>query len=131
MEAPPEAYADFVDLLTNLWLLDAELCSAIVKKPWLLGQSQAGYVSVTVDGKRLVLESLYGLALADRGLAQDVVSVSWLADELTYWEAKVLIEVDNLATKDAGLARMIAGFPWFIDGSFHLSKGLNRYLRFA
>ena len=122
MVAPPEAYADFTDLLTKLWLFDAELCTAIVKQPWLLGQSQPFSINVTVDDKRLVIESLHGLALADRGLAQDVADVSWLTDEMTYWEAKVLIEVGNLATKDADLARMIAGFRWFIDGSFQLSK---------
>ena len=111
LEAPPEAYADFVDLLTKLWLLDAELCSAIVKQPWILGQSGADGGGAALKDKLILLESLYNLASTDLELADLVVSVPWFADELTYWKRRVVLELSNLAAKNADLARIIAGFP--------------------
>ena len=122
LEAPPEAYADFVDLLTKLWLLDAELCSAIVKQPWILGQSGADGGGAALKDKLILLESLYNLASTDLELADLVVSVPWFADELTYWKRRVVLELSNLAAKNADLARIIAGFPWFTEGLFDEPK---------
>ena len=122
MEAPPEAYADFVDLLIELWLLDAELCSTVVTQPWIIGHMEADGGDAALNDKLILLESLYNLALTDLELANLVVSVPWFSDQLTYWEPRVVLELSSLAAKDPGLARMIAGFPWFTEGLFDEPK---------
>ena len=114
-----EAYAGIADLLVEIWLVDAQLCTVVAKQPWILGQEQGDGSNGTLEERRLVLESLHRLASADIELANLAVNVPWLVDGLSHVEARILEELSNLAIRDANLGRTIAEYPWFNDGSFH------------
>ena len=117
-EGPPESYADIVDLLVDLWLLDAELGTAAAKRPWIVGQKQADDGDRTPISDLRILVVLNRIALADVGLARVSMSVPWFADGLTNDEYYVVHRLSEIATKDIELARLIGSFSWFTDGSF-------------
>ena len=117
IEGPPEAYAGIVDVLVDLWLLDAELGAAAAKQPCITHASEA-----CRRVRRSLEEDVTRIASANVALARLVVSAPWLSDGLTYVELILLRFLGDVTTKDAELAAQFAGFPWFSDGSFRAAE---------
>ncbi len=118
LQDPPVAYAEIIDSLTELWVLDPELCSAIAGQAWIIGQEQQGRGGGTIDEKRSVLESIRELASVDLVVANLTANAIWFSDGLTFMEALVIHEFSDISIEDAELARIIAGSDWFIHGDF-------------
>ena len=99
-----------IDLLVDLWLLDAELGAAAARQHRVMGQKD--------PSDREVFRTLLGVASADVEMAKLVAQVSWFVDGLTHGELRILRRLGQIATESTELARLIASFPWFTDGSF-------------
>ena len=124
IDAPAEAYAHLLEPLIDLWLLDAELGSAIARKSWVTDDEQAGDAERPRLDDRRILEELNVIAAKDIELARLAVRLPWFSDSLTYDELGFLGYLAELATKDQESARLITSFPWFADGSFHRTDAL-------
>ena len=118
IDAPAEAYAHLLDPLIDLWLLDAELGSAIARQSWVTDDEQAGDAERSRFDNRRILEELNVIAAKDIELARLAVRLPWFSDSLTYDELAFLGHLAELATRDQESARLITSFPWFTDGSF-------------
>ena len=49
-------------------------------------------------------------------LADRIMGLEWIADDITLYEAGALRGLAELADEDAALALLVAGSPWFADG---------------
>ena len=118
VEGPSQAYADILDLLVDLWIVDPLLGAEVASQPWVVGQRQTDDGDRTRSGDRQLLIQILRIASEDVGLATLLVRVPWFLDGVTYSELTVLRLLGDVLVEDAELARLIASFPWFIDESF-------------
>ena len=121
LQDPPAAYAEIIDLLTELWIVDAELCTAVAQQPWAIGQGHQ-FGGGTIEQRRLVLESLRRLGSADPETAKSVTNIFWFAAGLTYMHARAFHELSHISTEDSELVRMVASSGWFTIGNFDATK---------
>ena len=68
------------------------------------------------DTHSAAAEEIVSIWLVDVDLANEVVGLGWLADDVTIQELRALEALEEVASDDLELARNMASLTWFADG---------------
>ena len=117
-DPPDDDHSKAAEVLTAIWIRDAELGTTVAKLPWFVNG---------VDSTDLqISRSLLRLTLHDVDVARMASSLAWLADEVTQDEHIALQSLANLMVIDFQLAEAIASLAWFRDDiTIYESQALN------
>ena len=66
--------------------------------------------------ERYALEGLQHIAREHPAIAKEVLSLPWVADDITELEWRPLYSLRHVSTKDGPLLQRLVAFPWFADG---------------
>ena len=105
---PDNSSSEAAQIITDIWLQDADLGETVAKLPWL-----AGGVS---SHNQSTIWLLRAIALLDLELARAVVSHPWPIDSSSSHYEQILAIVIETGEMDLELAKQMVEYPWLIDG---------------